>query len=210
MKPLATLLYDLDVPISQEPVDGFPRSQCIQLAFRIVEWGLLLSGTTWFSKLDSRVVQRSKMGEDNWNQFFLETQASNNDFDSNDSKKLEQYIFAIGILILEIGTERLVSNIRPRSTDFLIYKPGTDPKTEPFQVTEAEIHHRLTVSIGDRYASTVSQCLARKKSKCWRIIWCATSQAREAASIYGSYGGVLSFNIQAVSICICLLEEIAR
>jgi hypothetical protein len=53
LKPIETLLYDLYIPISQVPSKEFPRSQRIRLAFKIVECGLMLSGTTRLSKIDS-------------------------------------------------------------------------------------------------------------------------------------------------------------
>jgi hypothetical protein len=180
LKPLETLLYDLNVPISQEPPEKFPRSQRICLAFKIVECGLLLSGTTWLSKLDSRVVQYSPVEEYCHNRFLLGTQASKSDCNDNGLRKLAQHIFAIGILLMEIGTGLLVRSTCDK-LNFLVYEPGTDPETQGSKVTETQIYHGLTVSMGDKYAGAVSQCLAPKITKCWRAIWRETAEARQSA-----------------------------
>jgi len=56
LKPLSTLLYDVDATISAEPTEKFPRSERYRLAFKIVECGLFLSGTSWLqiSKTEAR------------------------------------------------------------------------------------------------------------------------------------------------------------
>jgi hypothetical protein len=171
LRPLSTLLYELNTSIANEPADKFPRSERIKLAFKIVECGLFLSGTSWFTDLKSKLIQRSRRGIDYNRHFLLETSASKTDFDDSHFRDFAAHVFAIGILLTEIGTGRLVHDIPRRSKTLgqglSLYAARTDPPSNPILLSGARIKQLLVeASMGDDYVNAVKVCLESKES--WR------------------------------------------
>ncbi|KAH7307945.1 hypothetical protein BKA65DRAFT_601806 [Rhexocercosporidium sp. MPI-PUGE-AT-0058] len=173
LRPLSTLLYELNTSIASEPADKFPRSERIKLAFKIVECGLFLSGTPWLTDLKSKQIQRSRRGIDYNRHFLLETSALKTDFDDSHFRDFAAHVFAIGILLTEIGTGRLVHEIPRRSKTLgqglSLYAAQTDPPSNPIMFSDARINELLVeATMGDDYANAVKVCLESKES--WRQV----------------------------------------
>jgi len=172
LKPLSTLLYDVDATISAEPTEKFPRSERYRLAFKIVECGLFLSGTSWLADLKNRSksIKRSRPDVEQTRRFLLDTHASKEDFKDDDFHQFAEHAFAIGVLLTEIGTGRLVHEIpqisKATGQGFSLYAPQTDPPSRPVLFDGAQINNILVVSMGDGYARSVKVCLESKQS--WR------------------------------------------
>lgn len=60
-KSLAEIIHTLDVPDPENNMESFTRTQRLALAFKIVECGLFLAGTSWLSNLRSRFVRCSSI-----------------------------------------------------------------------------------------------------------------------------------------------------
>ena len=184
LKPLSTLLYDLNTPIAAEPTDRFPRSERINLAFKIVECGLFLSGTSWLSGLKSRLIQRSRRGIESERRFLLETSAPKAQFSDSDFRDFAKHAFAIGALLTEIGTGRLIHDIPPPSKThgqgFSLFPARTGPRSDPIPFTGSRINDLLVVAMGDEYAKAVNVCLDSKES--WKRARHHTAEGR--ADVY--------------------------
>jgi hypothetical protein len=171
LKPLVSLLYDLNTTRTGEPADKFRRSERIRLAFKIVECGLFLSGTSWLADLKSVNIQRSARDQEQNRRFLLDTAASKADYDDDHFRQFVQHAFAIGVLLTEIGTGRLVAKVLPRSKTegqcFSLYKTRTSPPSDPEELSGAQIFQLLAMAIGELgYAQPVKICLESKES--WR------------------------------------------
>lgn len=186
LKPLAKLLYKLDTNISGEPADKFPRSERIRLAFKILECGLFLSGTSWFSGLKSNSiqVQRSRVVLGEPRRFILQTQASKREYEDNDFRQFAEQAFTIGVLLVEIGTGRLVHQIPPcvkgLGQGFSLYAPQTNPPAKATLFSGAQIQNLLDVEMGSLFATSVKVCLQSRES--WRRA--VKHTAEERAEVY--------------------------
>ncbi|KAH8590970.1 hypothetical protein B0O99DRAFT_691031 [Bisporella sp. PMI_857] len=177
LKPLRALLYDLNM-IRRDAATSqvFPRSERIRLAFKIVECGLFLSGTSWLAELRSSCLQRSLPNIDSRRHFLLDTPAAAVDFSLDDFRRFVEHAFSIGILLTEIGTGRVVHEIPGRSKllgqGLSLYAAGSNPPSNPGLLTGSQIHKLLVSTMGDDYASAVRACLDTRESwadiDCWK------------------------------------------
>ena len=174
-KPLPKLLYCLDVPIAAEPALKFPRSQRIYLAYKLAQCGLLISGTSWLSKLGNQLVKRTPRDRSDTYHFILELPTAKDSAAESIIRETPQHLFAIGVILFELGTGRLVNHtafsrkandIYP---DVFIYEPGQDASTAS-KYKSANWQSQLTVSMGDNYTNAVKFCLAKKRRNCWRQV----------------------------------------
>lgn len=87
-------------------------------------------------------------------------------------RQFAEQAFAIGVLLLEIGSGRFVHDISRRSKTlgqgFYLYAVKSDPPSKPTSYSGVEIHRILTVSMGDDYANSVKVCLNSKES--WKKV----------------------------------------
>jgi hypothetical protein len=172
----------LRIKINDEPAEKFPRSERIRLAFKIVESGLFLSGTSWLTGLKIQNVQRSLriIGD---RRFVFETQATKKDFDDDDFRHFAQHAFDIGALLVEIGTGRRIEKVLPWSKalgqGLSLYKAGSNPPSDPEDFHAPAIFRLVSTAMGDEYAKPVQVCLASKKS--WNQ---AIRQAQSRAEVY--------------------------
>ena len=186
---LTKLLYNLDINIADEPSLEFPRSQRIRLAYKLVQCGMLISGTSWLSRLENQVVKRTPRDEDNIYHFLLELPAVRESLSEGSFWAISQHIFAVGKLLVELGLGRLVSKVsyRPGSynpdPDISNYAPGRDAGLDGTNLTGAEWQSQLSIIMGLEYTGAVKHCLAKKTKPCWNNVHDVdlTPQAREIA-----------------------------
>lgn len=189
---VAALLYDLrQLDVDQATDRPFPLSQRIALAFKIAEYGLFLSGTTWFGMVNSGNIH---LWSYNSRQYFLEISASGAPYNDDDRRSLAQHIFNVGIFLAELG---MGQRIRPAGaeeihqvgrlpggeTEFIVSDPasGTDRDTVPLSDIISRLFMKFT---GDTYAKAVAFCLEDKRDAPWGSI-------REGAATNEEYAAVL-------------------
>lgn len=193
LSPLTSLIYELDLRISDEPALYFPRSQRIKLAYKLIQCGLLISGTSWLSKLENKVVTRTRKDQEDDYHFLLEL---SNDMEMNNEGKLadiSQHLFAVGVLLVELGLGKFVKSIaweneRSFYPGFVMNSPRTESTSTSSAFTRMEWQSRLKALMGDDYTKATKFCLVRKTGKHWEMVHDAEIEpdAREAA-----YLGVL-------------------
>jgi hypothetical protein len=175
------LLYELHTVRANEPADKFPRSERLRFAFKIAECGLFLCGTSWLADLKSSNVRRSAKDLEQSRHFLLDTKASQADFNDDHFRQFAEHAFAIGVLLTEIGTGRLIARIpaRPKheGQGFVFHRAPTATSAEPEDKTGAEVYDMLRITMGDDYAKPVKICLESKES--WRQAIRHTAAQRE-------------------------------
>lgn len=189
LKPLASLLHQLDIPNLEEPLETFPRSERIRLAFKLAECGLFLLGTPWLSCLKVDLIQRSVYNLDRRRRFLLATEVSKTEISDSEFKQFAQQAFAIGVLLLEIGCGRLVNEVPKRSKTegqgFLLHGGRLEDSTPTTFVSGPRINEILVSAMGDDYANAVNVCLQSNES--------LKNAVKEAAPDRGKlYQGILA------------------
>ena len=175
LSPLTSLIYELDLRISDEPALYFPRSQRIKLAYKLIQCGLLISGTSWLSKLENKVVTRTRKDKDDDYHFLLEL---SNDVEMTEDgllADLSQHLFAVGVLLIELGLGKLVKSLawengRSFYPGFVMGDPSVDSTSRSSTVTRIEWQTRLTSLMGDDYTKAAKFCLIRKTGKHWDAV----------------------------------------
>ncbi|EXK77449.1 hypothetical protein FOQG_17846 [Fusarium oxysporum f. sp. raphani 54005] len=172
LRSLVSLLYDLRVAIDDEPSDRFPRSERLQFAFKLAECGLFLSGTSWLVDLGSSNIRSARDSEHD-RHFLLETTAFQEGYNDGHLGQFAAHVFAVGILLVEVGIGRHIGNISRRSNTegyiFRFYQAGIDPAPN-LPEPESTVLEKLSFHMGDNYVKAVKTCLESRES--WR-------QARE-------------------------------
>jgi hypothetical protein len=93
--------------------------------------------------------------------------------------QLARHIFAIGIMLLELGIGELVWDIRPcqvghlRTEEFLLCKFGIDHKEHGHYTSLPAIKDILDTTMGNKYASATAYCLGEMRKKCGQGEKCA-------------------------------------
>lgn len=168
LKPLSSLLHELDIPNLEEPLETFPRSERIRLAFKLAECGLFLLGTPWLSGLRVDLIQRSVYNLDRHRRFLLATQVSEKEISDNEFRQFAQQAFAIGVLLVEIGCGRLVNEIPTRSKTegqgFWLHGGRLGYSTPATFVNGPRINEILVSAMGNDYANAVKVCLQSNES----------------------------------------------
>ncbi|KAH6653645.1 hypothetical protein BKA67DRAFT_518632 [Truncatella angustata] len=168
-KSLVSLLYDLDVLIESEPIDRFPRSERFRFAFKIAEYGLFLSGTSWFVDLRSSNIRSARDSEYN-RHFLLKTKAFEVGFNDSHFEQFATHAYTIGILLAEIGIGQHIGNILRHSNImgyiFRLYQAGINLSSSSSDVPEPVVLRKLRINMGDKYTQVVKTCLESKES--WR------------------------------------------
>ena len=93
-----------------EPALSFPRSQRIKLAYKLIQCGLLISGTPWLSTLENKIVQRTPRDENEDHHFLLDLSCKADASDESTLSAIAQHLFAVGVLLIELGLGHVVSN----------------------------------------------------------------------------------------------------
>ncbi|KAL9038024.1 MAG: hypothetical protein Q9214_005447 [Letrouitia sp. 1 TL-2023] len=174
-RPLTNLLYDPDVPIALERTLSFPRSQRIFLAHKFVQCGLLISGTSWLAKLEDKVVKRTPRGPNNAYRFLLELTSDASPLGGSGGA-ISQHLFAVGILLLELGLGKVMKlhdwrreNGRSYPT-LKAYTPTGAEGGDGDIRTPDEWQLLLTITMGDDYTKATKYCLANKRTECWNQV----------------------------------------
>ena len=170
---LTELLYDLDIKIAAEPTLEFPRSQRIRLAYKLVQCGMLISGTSWLSRLENQVVKRTSRDEADDYHFLLELPALRESRSDGSLWLISQHIFAVGKLLVELGLGRVVSDVSYRpgrhhpDPDISNHAPGSSPQLDNTTLKAAKWQSQLIIIMGLNYTGAVKHCLAKKTKPCW-------------------------------------------
>jgi hypothetical protein len=159
---------------------GFPAPRKAELAFRIVENGLFLLGTSWLSYLDSSHIQRGDCGR-----FLLGTTAPLAD---NELKYIEPQTFHIGTLLAEIALSVPIDGIRRVGDDIDLvitssYKGAEAQRSLPAKDVVTLV--REESDMGFKYAKAVEFCLQQSgdfligRRDAWRKDWQLSSGSWE-------------------------------
>ena len=93
---------------SQSTVEHISIRAKIELAYKVIECGLFLIGTPWFSSLSSKNIKRIRSLGQKRNNFMLDVQTlDHHDMISDDPGALAEttHLFRIGILLMEIALD---------------------------------------------------------------------------------------------------------
>ena len=105
---LANLLTTLEKGANFSTVEHFSMGAKVELAYKVVECGLFLLGTPWFSSLSSKNILRLRSRERDHPTFVLEVQTvDHHDLLLDDPGALAEtsQLFRIGILLMEIALD---------------------------------------------------------------------------------------------------------
>lgn len=181
-KSLQELLYDLDEPACVNSPDEFPYSQRVYVAFKIVECGLFISGTSWLSRLSTRTLQRFSTDRDGYYNYILEAPILHRKSFKN-FEQLALHIFTIGIVLLEIGSGKLVRDIRSDrfgNQQFLLCKRGGGPDPHGQYLSAEAVKDILITTMGLQYASVTVYCFGEIGSKCADASMCIGDMVDES------------------------------
>jgi hypothetical protein len=163
--PLNTLLYNLWMPYYQQPPAKFPLPERYQLALQVVEYGLVLSGTSWFSGFRMQRLSRTQRILGKGYRYVFDTSSTVADLPRDDHRSIQQHIFSIGKLLVEIATGHAIVGLSPSDDDKeLDYEMLEFPSQEHAAVwTSAEVLKEVTQAMGQSYSAVAEFCLGRRK-----------------------------------------------
>ena len=151
---------------SAEAHEQFPRQERIDLAYKVVECGLYLLGTSWLRNLKSKKIQRmSKRGCPR--RFVLEASTE----EELEVWGMEPDNFKVGILLTEIAVAQHVLSIVTTSSDLraeveldlviTVLRRHSGSTTRA--LLAAHVVNRVDQNIGQRYSKAVEFCLQQAK-----------------------------------------------
>ena len=173
LKPLVNLLYRLDVLIGEEPALYFPRSQRVKLAYKLIQCGLLISGTSWLAKLENKILKRTPRGQNGDHHFLLELSCDAEVSNEGTFAEISQHLFAVGVLLVELGLGQPVGTVvwgkaRTLYPGFTMLSPGQD--STPEYSTSRGWQSQLITYMGDEYTEATKYCLAQKSGGLWDTV----------------------------------------
>lgn len=165
----------VQVTTSAESHERFPLRERLDLAYNIVECGLLLLGTSWLSNLSSKNIQRiSVPGRERRRRFLLETE----DLTNKDLTSVEPQTFNVGVLLTEIATAQRVLRIRKYESKsgselHLVMASLLNLSLTPRSLPADKVVERVKNEMGQKYSSAVDFCLQqsqKRKSTAWEEV----------------------------------------
>ena len=172
---LANLLQLIQNQTSIESYERFPRSERINLAFKVAECGLILLGTSWLSGLKSTNIKRLSRGDSfRERRFLLESRLP----EVEDIPAVEPQTFNIGVLLTEIATGQVVEEVQviqtQRGVEYdLLMAYGRNRSSEKRYLSTAAVIGRVNQNMGFTYSKAVDFCLQQSidcRSREWKII----------------------------------------
>jgi hypothetical protein len=170
-KSLDEFIHALDELDLEDNVEQFPRTRRLWVAFKIVECGLFLAGTSWLSKLRSKTIRCTPMDRVKYH-FTLNANDTAQTVSWQSFDQLALSMFRIGVLLIELGIGELVCGHRPgkickfRDATFLMCKPGADHREQGQWRSFTTIVDILNTTMGNDYASATAFCLDKMRDKC--------------------------------------------
>lgn len=155
------VLYDFSTLAYHSPIKEFPLQERIFLALKVSECGLLLSGTSWFTRLDTTRIRRSVV-QDKARRYVLQTEKPGEIAPECNFQTIAGQIYNIGIILVEIGTGHIVKGSlpSPRNQGQLEYLMESLTKNSRLSTwTEPNIYSELTASISEEYSGAAKFCL---------------------------------------------------
>lgn len=168
LKPLVSLLYRLDLRIGEEPALYFPRSQRVKLAYKLIQCGLLISGTSWFSKLENKILKRTPRGKNGDYHFLLELSCDGETSNEGTFAAISQHLFAVGVLLVELALGQPVKSATWES-GWPLY-PGFETFSLPANLRYEQWQTQLTTHMGDDYTNATKYCLVQKRGGFWDTV----------------------------------------
>ena len=173
LKPLVNLLYRLDLQIAEEPALYFPLSQRVKLAYKLIQCGLLISGTSWLSKLENKILKRTPQGQNGDYHFLLELSCDAEVSNEETFAEISQHLFAVGVLLVELGLGQPIRTViwdngRTLYPGFIMLTPGEG--SSPESLASRRWQSQLTTYMGDDYTKATKYCLAQKSGSFWDIV----------------------------------------
>ena len=128
LRKRATHVGVLDLPSLSDRIDCLVVAERLEIAYGIVETGLLLLGTPWLSDLSNVTLKRFKADEKapryilniNQRHNLVRTQLA------DQGRDLHQYIFIIGISLAEIALQHTIRDLRRSASGFELFVAGPD------------------------------------------------------------------------------------
>ena len=152
---LANLLTTLEKGANFSTVEHFSMGAKVELAYKVVECGLFLIGTPWFSSLSSKNILRLRSREREHSTFILEVQTvDHHDLLLDDPGALAEtdQLFRIGILLMEIALD----------------EPNRSSRNDNHEHDAKRIIGRLPLieqSMGTQYCKATAFCLQYRQLK---------------------------------------------
>ncbi|KAL8789924.1 MAG: hypothetical protein Q9195_006585 [Heterodermia aff. obscurata] len=168
LKPLVKLLYRLDLRIAEEPALYFPRSQRVKLAYKLIQCGLLISGTSWLAKLENKILKRTPRGQNGDYHFLLELSCDGEMANEETLAAISQHLFAVGVLLVELGLGQPVKSATWEN-NWTLY-PDFETYTLPASLRYEQWQAQLTTHMGDDYTNATKYCLVQKSGSFWNTI----------------------------------------
>lgn len=130
----------------------------LELAYSVVETGLILLGTPWLSSLSSTALKRFKTGQQP-PRYVLEINELHNLvrmrlWDQN--KDLHLYIFTIGIILVEIALRTVIRDLRQLGSRLEFFVAGSDG--EKWRSAN-HVTSLVSEQLGAAYSDAVKFCL---------------------------------------------------
>ena len=154
--PATPLKELLETPNS----DDFLLQDRIHLAYKVVECGALLTGTSWLASLRTSHVVRSRLGAGFYYTLDIQPPTPARVISR---RSLSVHILLIGTFLIEIGTGMLLKDILSKGEDVLFVlealKPHAPRIRESAPYTKEEVKKFLIENnLGDSYASAALHC----------------------------------------------------
>ena len=152
---LANLLTTLEKGANFSTVEHFSMGAKVELAYKVVECGLFLIGTPWFSSLSSKNILRLRSREQEHPTFILEVQTvDHHDLLLDDPGALAEttQLFRIGILLMEIALD----------------EPNRSSRNENHEHDAERIISKLPLieqCMGTQYCKATAFCLQHRQPK---------------------------------------------
>lgn len=208
-KCLQNLLLEIELRNEDEKYDEFPISERYDLAYRTVEFGLMLLGTSWLRNFDKKSLVRLRIGAEQRRRFVLEVQAARVTrlrwdqlpnllgnapltLDPSQTSIPEPELFRVGILLVEIALGRPVLRISKHPDNdkiCLVFRKDGSPSgysAWPLRL----VVERVTKRGGPDYGMAVEFCLLQFEA--WRNqAWNDLSNTTDSAASEEAYRAVL-------------------
>ena len=158
LKKRAIHARTLNLPSLSDRIDGLVVAERLELAYGIVETGLLLLGTPWLSDLSNVALKRFEANK-KAPRYILDIDQRHNLVRTqlgDQGRDLYQYIFTIGITLAEIALRCMIRDIRRSISGFELFVAWLDG------LKWRSLDHVVSlvkIELGNDYSKAVEFCL---------------------------------------------------
>lgn len=186
LRKRAMHVKELDLSRLSVQMGSLVAAERLELAYSVVETGLILLGTSWLSALSNTALKRLRANQQP-PRYVLEINDRSNLVRTRlwDLRKhLHLYIFTIGITLVEIALRTIVRDLRPFNSELQLFLEGSEG------VKWHSLSHVVTLvkeNFGAAYCEAVEFCLQDPKhapNRHWnRGCFYDTSYSEEQVSV---------------------------